>query len=360
MTFMLSKCARLLRAVRTAPPEIRVGAVVGLALLWVYLPTLAELLGRWGHDAQYSHGYLVPLFAAYLLWTRRSLLPGAPRPSWGGSALLLAGLGLHFAGTYLFFDWLAAAALVPSVAGLVLLVGGRRALRWAWPAVAFLIFMVPLPHRLEVGLAQPLQRVATAASTYALQTLGFVAFAEGNVIRLGEVRIGVAEACSGLSMLLIFFALAIAVALVIDRSWYEKLLLVASAVPIALAANCTRITVTAILEKTINHEVAHDVFHDGLAPWLMMLLALGLLWVELRLFAWVILPRQQEEVTVFAAGLKAKGKSAPPVKKAAAPAPAAKTAAAPAKAGKRVVLAGLGLALPPRKEAKTSSAQEVP
>src|SRR5206468_3303453 len=102
-------------------------------------------------------------------------------------------------GTYLFFDWLAAMALLPCVAGLVLLAAGWRALRWAWPAILFLGFMVPLPHRVEVALAHPLQRVATAASTYALQTLGFVAFSEGNVIRLGQVRIGVVEACSGLS-----------------------------------------------------------------------------------------------------------------------------------------------------------------
>src|SRR5207253_599308 len=96
-------------------------------------------------------------------------------------------------------------------------VGGWRALHWARPSLAFLLFMIPLPYRVEVALAQPLQRVATVSSTYVLQTLGFMSFSEGNVIRLGETRIGVVEACSGLSMLLIFFALATAVCLVVKR-----------------------------------------------------------------------------------------------------------------------------------------------
>ena len=256
-------------------------AGLALCLAWVYWPSLTGLASRWG-DAEYSHGYLVPVFSLYLLWSRRGMLPAEPlRPSWWGLPVLAAGLALRFAGTYAFFDWLAAVAL---------LAGGGRALRWSWPAIAFLVFMIPLPHRLETGLAQPLQHIATTASTYALQTLGFAAFAEGNVIRMGEVRIGVVEACSGLSMLIIFFALATAVILVVRRPPLDKALIFASALPIAVAANLIRITVTGVLHKVAGSRLADLVFHD-LAGWLMMPLALGLLWVELRLLAWVLVPR---------------------------------------------------------------------
>src|SRR5262249_8175924 len=154
----------------------------------------------------------------YLLWSRyamqsgdRTVPAGAWQPSSWGLLFLAAGLGCRFAGSALFIDWLCAVSLLPFLAGLVFLAGGLRAVRVSWPAIGFLIFMVPLPYRLETGLAQPLQRVATLASNYALQTLGFISFSEGNVIRLGEVRIGVVEACSGLSMLVIFFALSTAV-----------------------------------------------------------------------------------------------------------------------------------------------------
>src|SRR5262249_61774768 len=99
-----------------------------------------------------------------------------------------------------------ALASVVCLPGLVVLLAGWPALGVAWPALAFLLFVLPLPYRLEVALAHPLQRLATLASTLSLQTAGFAAFSEGNTIRMGEVRIGVVEACSGLSMLLIFFA----------------------------------------------------------------------------------------------------------------------------------------------------------
>jgi exosortase len=261
-----------------------------LALVWVWWPTLTRLVHRWVHSAQYSHGYLVPLFALYLLWSRRDMLPRRPlRSSWLGLPLLGLGLGLSFAGTCFFLTWLNAYALLPGLAGLCVLVAGGPALRWAWPAIAFLLFMVPLPFQLEVALAHPLQHAATAASAYAFQTLGFAAFAEGNVIRLGQVRIGVVEACSGLSMLVIFFALSTAVAILCRRSRLEKGLIVLSAIPIALAANVTRIVVTGILHRTAGRELADLVFHD-LAGWLMMPLALALLGLELRLLSWILLP----------------------------------------------------------------------
>jgi exosortase len=272
------------------PSGAPAAGALGLGLLWVYWPTVANLASRWSSDSQYSHGYLVPLFALYLLWFRREHFAAARcAPSWWGLPLLLLALALHFAGTYICLDWLSAASLLPCVAAVFLLVGGPPALQWAWPAILFLIFMVPLPFRAEVALAHPLQALATRASTYTLQTLGFIAYSEGNVIRLGSVRIGVVEACSGLSMLVIFFALSTAVVLLVRRPWYEKVLIFFSAIPIALAANVARITVTAILYKTAGSRWADLVFHE-LAGWLMMPLALALLWGELRLLAWIFVP----------------------------------------------------------------------
>jgi exosortase len=302
---------------RLAPRVTRGAALLaaGLALTlgWVYWPTFGELLHRWTADAQYSHGYLVPAFALYLLWGRRSLpAPSPARPSWWGLPILAAGLGMHLAGQYVYFDWLSAVSLLPTLAGLTVLTGGWPALRRAWPAIAFLIFMVPLPFRAEVALAAPLQRVATVASTYLLQTLGLKAYAEGNVIRLGEVRLGVVEACSGLSMLLTFFALSTAVALVVRRPPLDRLLVCASAVPIALASNVIRITVTAVLYETVGSRVAELVFHD-LAGWLMIPLALGFLWAELRLLSWVLVPAKARRPRKIGAAGPRDRRPVPPV-----------------------------------------------
>ena len=208
--------------------------VVGLPallLLWVYWPELSSLASSWQNDSRYSHGYLVPLFSLYLLWSRRAMVADSRKPNWLGLPLLLAGLAFNSAGTYFFLEWFNALSILPCLAGVVLLLGGWSALRWSWPAIAFLAFMVPLPFRLEVTLAHPLQRVGTLVSTYALQTFGIAAFSEGNVIRMGAIRIGVVEACSGLSMLVIFFALSTAVAIVVRRPLWERLLLVVSALP---------------------------------------------------------------------------------------------------------------------------------
>ena len=91
--------------------------------------------------------------------------------------------------------------------------------------------MIPLPYRFEVALAGPLQRIAVISSTYLLQTFGLPAVAEGNIILLSEARIGIVEACSGLRMLVVFFALSSAVALVIRRPFWERAVVVASAMP---------------------------------------------------------------------------------------------------------------------------------
>jgi exosortase len=280
---------------RKPPPELLALAAMAVALLWVYWPTLAEVARRWQTQSQYSHGFLVVPFAGYLLWSRRGLLDSPLRPSWWGLPLLAVGLALRFAGVYLYFDWLAAVALLPCLAAACLFAGGWRMLAWAWPALAFLVFMIPLPHSVEIALSGPLQRLGTIISTFVLQTLGVAAYSEGNVIVLGEVRIGVVEACSGLNMLMTFFALSTAVTLLIDRPPLERGLIFLSAVPIALAANITRIIVTAVLHKTAGHELADLVFHD-LAGYLMPLLAVAMLGVLLRLLSWVLVPPPSDEL----------------------------------------------------------------
>jgi exosortase len=272
------------------PGRRAVLVLTGLAAvtLWAYWPVLVTMARKWSSDPQYSHAYLVPVFSAYLLWSRWGPAAGGTsaewRANWWGLLPLAAGVGLRLSGAYWYVDWLEAVSLLPVLAGVALLLAGWPALRRAGWAIAFLGFMIPLPYRVETALSQPLQRVATVVSTYALQTIGQPAIAEGNVILINESRIGVVEACNGLGMLLLFFALATGVALQVRRGWGERAVLVASAVPIAIAANVIRITVTGLLHETVGSQWADTVCHD-LAGWLMMPLALGLLWLELQVLS---------------------------------------------------------------------------
>ena len=201
--------------------------------------------------------------------------------------LIGGGCGLRLLGTYFYIDWLERISLLPCLAGLCVLVWGWKALKVAGPAIAFLAFMVPLPFRIEQSMGGPLQGLATAVSTFALQTIGLSAQSEGNVIVMEHATIGVVEACSGLSMMILFFALSTGVAMLIQRPLIDRLIVVASAVPIAVIANIARITVTGVLHETVGEHLANIVFHD-LAGWLMTPLALVLLGLELRLLSWVL------------------------------------------------------------------------
>jgi len=99
---------------------------------------------------------------------------------------------------------------------------------------------------------------------------------------------GVVEACSGLRMLTIFGALAVAITLVTDRPMWERFVIAFSAIPIALLVNTIRITVTGILHLTVGTEIADKVFHD-LAGWVMMPMALGFLYVEFQILSHLVI-----------------------------------------------------------------------
>ncbi len=123
---------------------------------------------------------------------------------------------------------------------------------------------------------------------------------------IGEVQLGVVEACSGLRMLTIFVALAVAITLVTDRPWWERIVTIVSAVPIALAVNIVRITVTGILHLTAGPELAEMVFHD-LAGWFMMPMALGLLYIEFQILSHLVIEEDQTGPMQIGAGRRTSG-----------------------------------------------------
>lgn len=249
-----------------------------------YWSSFKMLLRVW-EEPDYSHGYLVPAFSVFLLWVRREMLPPQPwRGSWWGAVLIVLSAVMYLVAGILGFKLIIAFTLVPCVAGIVLLLGGWSMLLWSWPAVFFLGFMIPLPQSVETMARIPLQRIAAMASTYLLQTMGLPAVAYGNVIHLSDHPINVAEACSGLRMLMTSVALTFGLFFLLKRPLWERLIVLASAVPIALIVNILRITVTGLCYEYFSPEIADKVFHL-LAGWLMMPLAIGLLWAEIAILS---------------------------------------------------------------------------
>jgi exosortase len=199
-------------------------------------------------------------------------------------------------GIFFNYEYLDPLSLIPLVAAVTMLAGGWRGMKWAWPAIVFLFFMIPLPGVMEAWLREPLQWIGTEASVWVIQTLGMPAMRSGNVINLLHAQVGVVEACSGLRMLMLFFTMCVGAAFVVRVSLWEKLVMLVSAIPIALLCNVARITVTAILHEVahrwpsvITPETAEYVFHD-LAGLLMPPLALLMLWGEMALISKLLLP----------------------------------------------------------------------
>ena len=258
-------------------------AVLAAALAWAYWPTILDLLHTWETSPDYSHGYLVVPLALYFLWSRRDAFPGF-RQATSRMALLSVAFGLllillsitvRWQGARYRFGAVDAWSMLLWMAGVAWIFGGWPLFRWAWPSIVFLFFMIPLPYRLDRMLTVPLQRVATEISTWTLQSLGQPAFAMGNVITLGEHELEVADACSGLRILVGVFAIAFAYCVLIRRSWWKRVAVVIAAIPVALVANATRIVATGLLYQLVSAEAGQKFSHD-VAGWMMIPLAAAL------------------------------------------------------------------------------------
>lgn len=259
--------------------------VVFAALAWAYMWPMGNLVQRWIAEPDYNHGFLVPVFSAYLLWFRKGILKAQRlKGSWWGLAPLLFAAGMRLFAAYFYYPTMDAPSLIPCLVGIVLLVGGWNALHWSWPSIVFLVFMMPLPAALAGMFSHKLQRIATVCSTWLVQLCGIPAFSSGNVIRLTHGEIGIVEACSGLRMLMLFLAITVGASFLIQRPLWEKLFVAMSALVIGVVTNVIRITVTAILFEYVGEKWAHAVFHD-LAGWLMMPMATLLLGIELWLLS---------------------------------------------------------------------------
>jgi exosortase len=253
-------------------------AVIGLSTWFLYGNTFRELEYQWRTEADYSHGYLVPLLSLWLLYSRREVFPGFARQlSWSGVGLLVLAITLRTLGRLFYMEFLEGWSVVPWLAGCLCLLAGRSVLWWALPALLFLLFMVPLPYQLETVLSWKLQSLVTMLSSAFLRVLGFPAVAEGHTIWMGQSQMLVEEACSGLRIFVGMAAFAFFWATLIQRAWIDKAVIIAAVIPLAIVANTVRSIVICISYYWLDGRLADEV-HDW-AGLFMILLAAGLIWL---------------------------------------------------------------------------------
>lgn len=269
----------------TERPSFWLIGLIAVCIGWAFYPTLDWLVGKWYSDPSYSHGFLVPFIAAYIVYRKRVGVRhwfGPPKPLAAAGALAVILLLRGLAGGLLFNQMDAVALLLTLAAG-VLAVGGWPLVRNLAPGLAFLVFLIPLPFEWEQNLGGPLKAIATRASTFLLQTIGYPAIATGNIIHINDVELGVVDACNGLKMLVTFAAFGGGAVLLLDRTRFEKFLIVLGVVPIAVLTNVLRITATGMVYTVVRDKATQTFVHDT-AGLLMMPVGLGLLALQL----WVL------------------------------------------------------------------------
>jgi exosortase len=267
-------------------------AAVGVGMWFLYAVNFDHLVQRWTHDAGWSHGFVVPLIALFFIRTKWEVLRQLrPSGSMMGAAVVLAAV----VGQVLFratgVEHMSLVSLPLFFFGLVLFVFGWEYLKILWLPIGYLVFALPPPQSLYVKLTQPMQMIAAELGVQLLPLVGGSGERSGTVINVtfGAITkpLQIAEACSGMRLLVAFFALAVALGYSSNRPMWQKVTLALCALPIAILCNGLRVTLTGLLVTRVS-----DVWGGGdahgffgltmLVPALLM--QLGVAWVLDRLF----------------------------------------------------------------------------
>jgi exosortase len=270
------------------------GALLIVALLAAtYLRVLAKLVNDWWEFPDFSHGFLVPPFAAYVLWRKRSVLANTRvAPTWSGVALVGFGLLVLLLGTYGSELFLSRISLVLVLAGLVLGFGGVKMLKETRFALFVLLLAIPIPSIIYTQITFPLQILASKLASALLPLFGVPVLREGNVIQLPAMSLEVAEACSGIRSLMSLLTLSIFYGYFLERSMVRRVVLALASVPIAIAANAVRLLGTGLSVQYWDPDKAMGFFHE-FSGWVMFLVSLACLIAVDQSFAWVRLKRRQ-------------------------------------------------------------------
>ena len=271
---------------RSSLPHWLLFGVLLAVVVVAFSGTFEYLYVNWQRE-EYSHGFLVPLISLYLCWQQRGKLRELPfTGSWTGVLLTAAGLGLYFLGTLAAITTIDAYALVIVIAGVLLTVMGWQAFRWVAGPVALLLLMNPIPAFLFNNLSSALQLLSSQIGVAVIRLFGISVFLEGNVIDLGNYKLQVVEACSGLRYLFPLLTLGVIVACMVNCRLWIRLLLVLSTMPITVLMNSFRIGMIGVLVDRFGIAQAEGFLHD-FEGWVIFMacfaLLIGELWLLLRL-----------------------------------------------------------------------------
>lgn len=251
-----------------------VAVVIALA---AFSGALSEVVKRWIGQEEYSHGFLIPLIAAWLLWTRReALMKSVGRPSWLGLGLILLAGVMLIVGELSAFFMLAQLGFIVALIGIALAFGGYPFLKMVLLPILLLIFAIPLPYFIDSALSWRLQLLSSQLGVGFIRLFQIPVYLEGNVIDLGNYKLQVVEACSGLRYLYPLLSLGFLAAYFFQAPLWKRVLVFLSTIPITIAMNSLRIGIVGVSLNWWGTQMADDVLHffEG---WIIFLACAGLL-----------------------------------------------------------------------------------
>jgi exosortase len=258
-------------------------AAIAILLVVIYYRVAIKLVYDWYTIPDYSHGFLVPFFALFLLWDKRKTLRGTPiRQSWRGIPLVVFGIIVLILGVYGVDLFTARISFVFLLAGLIWTLFGSAMLRELRFPLLVLVLAIPFPTILFNQITFPLQLFASRIASDILPLLGVPVLLEGNVIQLPVMKLEVAEACSGIRSLMSLFTLAVFYGYFLERTTSRRWILALAAIPIAVTANVFRIVGTGLCVQYWDPEKALGFFHE-FSGWVMFVISLGCLYLVHRL-----------------------------------------------------------------------------
>lgn len=265
---------------------------VALCILYFFSTNMLRLLEIWAKDAGWSHGFVVPLISLFFIrlkWEQLQRL--RPAGSLWGLAVLAVGTCSQVLFRATGVEHMSCLSIVVVLYGVALFVLGWEYLKILWLPIGYLVFALPPPTALYVAMTMPMQRLAAELGVQLLPLFGGDGVRHGTVIDVifstGRAQLEVAQACSGMRMLIAFFALAVALGYSTERPVWQKVALAACALPIAILCNCLRVTLTGVLAVKVSPDWATGDAHGffGLAMLLpAMAMQLGVAWVLDRIF----------------------------------------------------------------------------
>ena len=246
---------------------------------------LSEVVARWIRQDEYSHGFLIPVISAWLLWSRRDVLTASiGQPAWIGPALVALSIFMHIVGELSALFILSQVGFVVALLGIVLSAGGYSLLKVTLTPILFLLFSIPLPYFIESVLTWRLQIISSELGVAVIRLFQIPVYLEGNVIDLGYYKLQVVEACSGLRYLYPLLSLGFLAAYFFHAPFWQRAVVFLSAIPITILMNSVRIGLVGVLVNRWGTGAAEGLLHffEG---WTIFIASAGLLIGEMALFA---------------------------------------------------------------------------